>query len=76
MSRVEEKFRKALGEEAFRVLRWHISRAIGMDMIEALEKDPEKVEKASEELFKNRYAVELLIKIVGLPPNPEKGGRG
>jgi len=66
VSRVEEKFREALGEEAFRVLRWHISRAIGMDMIEAMEKDPGKVEKALEEFFKSSYAAKLLIRIAGV----------
>jgi len=62
----EEKLRSVLGEAAFKVLRWHISRAIGMDMIEAIEKNPGKVEKALEEFFKSSYAAKLLIRIAGV----------
>jgi len=78
-SQMEERLREALGDKAFKALRWYISRAIEMDMVEALEKDPEKARKALEEFFKSRYPAEILMKVagidVGLQHHLEEDGR-
>lgn len=58
---VEENLRKVLGEKAFKALRWHISRRIGIDMVEAFEKNLEEVTKALEEFFKSKYAAKLIL---------------
>jgi Mg/Co/Ni transporter MgtE len=66
LKEVEEKLREAFGDRAFNALRWHISRRIGMDMVEAFEKEPEKLRKAIEEFFGSKHAVETIFKVAGV----------
>jgi Mg/Co/Ni transporter MgtE len=78
LEEVEEKLREAFGDRAFNALRWHISRRIGMDIVEAFEKEPGKLREALEEFFGSKHAVEIVFKIagVGRPPTHRMGGRG
>lgn len=80
-SDAEERLRRALGDSALRALKFHVSKILGMDFIEALEKDPEAVRRALEEFLGNGYATERILETAGVEhrPNPSAkraGGRG
>jgi hypothetical protein len=54
---------------------------LNMDMVEALERDPESVRRALEEFFGSSYAAELILGLAGVehrpnPPTRGAGGRG
>mgnify|MGYP001626223275 CR=1 FL=1 len=66
MEEVEEKLVEMFGPTTFRALRWYISRMIGGDMIEALDRDPERVRKALLEFFKSEEAVKIIFRRLGL----------
>ncbi len=66
MEEAEEKLVEMFGPTTFKALRWHISRMIGEDMVEALNRDPSKVEEALLEFFKSREAVKIIFRSLGL----------
>ena len=79
----EERLRRALGDAGLRTLRFHASKILGMDMMEALERDPEAVREALKGLLGSDYAVKFMFRIMGLnhagnphPPTRGEGGRG
>jgi hypothetical protein len=77
----EERLRRALGDQALRALKFHVSKILNMDFIEALERDPEAARRALEEFFKSSYAAGKILELAGVghgpnPPTREAGGRG
>jgi len=64
---MEERLREALGDKAFKALRWYVSRETGIDIVEALTRGYVKeVKEALERFFKSSYAAELLLRIAGV----------
>lgn len=66
MENIEERFIEMFGKTTFNALRWHISRIIGEDMVQALQKNPKRVEEALLEFFKNEEAVRIIFRGLGL----------
>jgi len=79
-SDAEERLRRALGDSALRALKFHVSKILDMDLIEALERDPEAVRTALRRLLGSERAAEIVLSIMfpdqARPPTREAGGRG